>query len=150
MIARAFAFACPLFLVLSSPLAAQTSNQPAAQAGESNLSSNAAPAVAAAQAGPNQVKLIPAQGPVDEEVRIVGSGLPPNQPISISGGADPGQLTPIAQANVDTSGAFRAIVKMTAQVKEGGDYYFVLKVGDRTLQPLAYHVASRQPAPASD
>lgn len=119
-----------------------------AQAGESQQSSNTAPAVAAAQAGQDQVKLIPAQGPRDEEIRIVGSGLPANQPVTVLGGADPARVAPITQANVDTSGAFRTIVKMTADVGNGTDYYFVLKVGDRTLQPLVYHVASRQPAPA--
>ena len=129
-------------------LAAQTGDAAKAQSGEGNLSSNTSAVVANQQAGQNQVKLIPAQGPVDEEIRIVGSGLPSNQPVSVLGGVDPGQVAPVTEGTVDTSGAFRVVVKMTAKVENGQNYYFVLKVGDRTLQPLAYQVASRAPAPA--
>lgn len=130
-------------------VSAQTGDAAKAQSGEGNLSSNTSADVANQQAGQNQVKLIPAQGPVDEEIRIVGSGLPPNQPVSVLGGVDPGQVAPITQANVDTSGAFRVVVKMTAKVENGQNYYFVLKVGGQTLQPLTYQVASRVPAPAA-
>ena len=141
-----------LAAALACPAIAQTT-------GGTSEASNPAPAAAAAQAAPGTIELIPPKGPVGEEVRIVGSGLPPNAPVVVLGGSDPAQLAPLggqegeAQRmatgqqleHVDTSGAFRSLAEVPDTVEYGSDFYFALKIGEQVTQPMAYRVESRLP-----
>ena len=135
---RSGALALAALLAFSAPqVLAQASgagNAPAAQA---------APGEAAAQ-----LELIPATGPVAENVRVVAAGLPANAKAIVLGGADPQKLAPLAEENADAAGNFRTMVSVPDTAQYGSDFYFALKVGDTIIGPAAYRVEARKPDPA--
>ena len=95
-----------------------------------------------------QLELIPATGPVAENVRVVAAGLPANAKAVVLGGADPQKLAPLAEENADAAGNFRAMVSVPDTAQYGSDFYFALKVGDTIIGPAAYRVEARKPDPA--
>jgi membrane-associated protease RseP (regulator of RpoE activity) len=102
----------------------------------------------AAQGQAAQLELIPAKGPVAENVRVVAAGLPANAKAVVLGGADPQKLAPLAEENADAAGNFRAMVSVPDTAQYGSDFYFALKVGDAIIGPAAYRVEARKPDPA--
>ena len=102
----------------------------------------------AAQGQAAQLELIPATGPVAENVRVVAAGLPANAKAIVLGGADPQKLAPLAEENADAAGNFRAMVSVPDTAQYGSDFYFALKVGDAIIGPAAYRVKARKPDPA--
>jgi hypothetical protein len=147
--------ALALSLALAVPALAQTTGG----AGGTAETSNPAPAAAATQVAPGTIEIIPPGGPVGEEVRIIGSGLPPNAPVVVLGGTDPARLAPLTDTegeaqrmatsqrpeHVDTSGAFRTLALVPDTAAYGTDFFFALRIGDQVTQPMPYLVQSREP-----
>ena len=111
-------------------------------------SGGGAGATQATQGQAAQLELIPATGPVAENVRVVAAGLPANAKAIVLGGADPQKLAPLAEENADAAGNFRTMVSVPDTAQYGSDFYFALKVGDAIIGPAAYRVEARKPDPA--
>jgi hypothetical protein len=131
-------------LALAILLAFSAEQAPAQSGGAGNApAEQAAPGEAAAQ-----LELIPATGPVAENIRVVAAGLPANARAIVLGGADPQELAPLTEENADAAGNFRAMVSVPDTAQYGSDFYFALKVGDAIIGPAAYRVEAREPDPA--
>jgi hypothetical protein len=103
---------------------------------------------AQAQMGSGQLELRPGKGPVNEDVRIIGKGLPVGVQVSVLGGQDPAKLMPMGNAGIDTAGNLAARVSVP-EVPYGSTFYFAVKIGEEVSPPLAYLVEARQPDPTA-
>jgi membrane-associated protease RseP (regulator of RpoE activity) len=124
-------------------LLAFSAQQALAQASGGAAANQASQGQAAAQ-----LELIPAKGPVAENIRVVAAGLPANAKAVVLGGTDPQKLAPLAEENADAEGNFRAMVSVPDTAQYGSDFYFALKIGDAIIGPAAYRVEARKPDPA--